>query len=59
MRGVLAREADQIAEENALRERQKLELQRWLHALQTASRAEALVRFPCSETMPSRGLSGA
>ena len=49
MRGVLAREAEQIAEEDALRERQKLELQRWLHALQTASRAEALVMFSGSE----------
>lgn len=43
MRGVLAREAEQIAEEDALRERQTLELQRWLHALKTASHAEALV----------------
>lgn len=43
MRGVLAREAEQIAEEAALRERQKLELHRWLHALKTASHTEAMV----------------
>jgi hypothetical protein len=43
MRVVLAREAEQIAQENALRERQKLEMQRWLHALQTSSHAKAMV----------------
>lgn len=46
MDSVLAREARQLQQERDLRERQRLELKRWLEALQNSSRAEELVRAP-------------
>ena len=52
MRGVLARESEQVQQEKALRERQRLELQRWLHALETASHAEELVCRPLPIVLP-------
>lgn len=44
MESVLAREARQVQQERDLQERQRLELKRWLEALQNSSRAEELVR---------------
>ena len=43
MDSVLAREARQLQQERDLQERQRLELKRWLEALQNSSRAEELV----------------
>lgn len=48
MREFLARERKQMQAEQALRDRQREELRRWLAALQNSSRAEALVRPSCS-----------
>jgi hypothetical protein len=44
MRSVLAREQKQLQAELDLRDRQRLELQRWLAALAESTKAEELVR---------------